>query len=148
MDDVAPFDYLSLLSSGIICVLFSIGYVLILYIFSPSNQRFNRNQSNVILRRFLAVVFLCFVIYIVLKNLSNANVNIHHWLGFRTNICSIWKLIFCPILLTCLLYTGPIVQWIIFREWQDLSFKWTLNEKAVFLRNYLVAPFSEGKTNE
>lgn len=142
-NDVAPFDYLSLVSSGIICVLFSIGYILILYIFSPSNQRFNRNQSNVILRRFVAISILCLLIYLFLKNHSNTNININDWLGFRTNICSIWKLIFYPMLLTCLLFTGPILQWIVFREWEDLSFNFSFNEKMIFLRNYLVAPFTE-----
>lgn len=152
MDDVSPFDYLSFISSVIICLTFSIVYVLGLYILSPSSRRYERNHSNVISRRFLAVTIVCLLIYLFLKHLCNSNININTWLGFRTNIFSIWKLIFYPIILTLMLYLGPIIQWIDLFDWRYYKYNWkyhfscqNTNEKLIFIRNYFVAPFTEGK---
>jgi hypothetical protein len=152
MDDVSPFDYLSSSSTIIVCLTFSIIYVLGLYLLSPSSRRFERNHPHVITRRFLAVFIVCSLIYLYLKHTSNPNININTWLGFRTNIFSIWKLIFYPILLTLMLYLGPIIQWIDLFDWKYYRHSWKYhfvgqrtNEKLIFIRNYLVAPFTEGK---
>lgn len=150
MDEISPFDYLSRFSSISICLTFSIVYVLGLYIFSPSTHRYERNHSHVIRRRFLAVGIVCSLIYLFLKYKSNSNLNILIWLGFRTNFESIWKLIFYPILLTLMLYFGPIIQWIDLFDWRYYKYNWkhhfswhNTNEQLIFFRNYLVAPFTE-----
>ena len=149
MDDVSPLGYLSFTSTIIICLTFSIVYVLGLYILSPSSHRYERNRSNVICRRILAVFIVCLLIYFSLKYMSNPNTNINTWLGFRTNITSIWTLLFYPILLTLILYLGPIIQWI---DSSDFLYNWkcclpyyNTNEQLIFIRNYIVAPFTEGK---
>jgi hypothetical protein len=152
MDDVSPFDYLSFISTIIICLTFSIVYVIGLYLLSPSSRRYERNHPNVISRRFFAVFIVCSLIYLFLIHICNPNININTWLGFRTNILSIWKLIFYPIILTLMLYLGPIIQWTDLFDWEYYRYDWRYyfscqnrNEKLIFLRNYLVAPFTEGK---
>jgi hypothetical protein len=159
MDDVSPFDYLSFISTIIICLTFSIAYVLGLYLLSPSSHRYQRNHSNVISRRFYSVFIVCSLIYLFLKHTCNTNIDINTWLGFRTNISSIWKLIFYPIMLTLMLYLGPIIQWIDLFDWKYYKYNWKYqkynwkfffscqnrNEQLIFIRNYLVAPFTEGK---
>ena len=152
MDDLAPFSYLSSVSSIFICFIFSLIYVFGLYLLSPPSHRYDRNHPNVIRRRFLAVLIVCSSIYLLLKRSCNPTTNIHLWLGFRTDVASLWTLIFFPIGLTLLLYIGPILQWISLLDWQNyryyyffLSFTdWDDHEKLMFLRNYLVAPFTEG----
>jgi hypothetical protein len=155
MDDVSPFDYLSFISSIIICLTFSIVYVLGLYILSPSTRRYERNHSHVISRRFIAVLIVCSLIYLFLKHICNPNININKWLGFRTDILSVWILFFYPILLTLMLYIGPIVQWMGLFDWRYYRYNWryylsyrNTNEKLIFIRNYLVAPFTEGEYKE
>ena len=152
MDEESPFDYLSFLSTIIICLTFSIAYVLGLYLLSPSSRRYERNHPNVIKRRFCAVFLVCSLIYLFLRQTCNPHVNINIWLGFRRSIYSIWKLIFYPIFLTLMLYFGPIIQWIDLFDWRYYKYNWryhflhyTTSEKLIFLRNYLVAPFTEGK---
>lgn len=152
MDDVSPFDYLSFIPTIVICLAFSIVYVVGLYILSPSSRRYERNHPNVISRRFFAVFLVCSFIYLFLKNKCNQSININSWLGFRTNISSIWILIFNPILLTLLLYLGPIIQWIDLFDWRYYRYNWRYclpchsnHEQLIFIRNYLVAPFTEGK---
>jgi hypothetical protein len=152
MDDVSPFDYLSFISTIIICLTFSIVYVIGLYLLSPSSRRYERNHPNVISRRFLAVFIVCSLIYLFLKHTCNPNININTWLGFRTNISSIWKLSFYPIILTLMLYLGPIIQWVDLFDWRYYKYNWkyclafrNTNEQLIFIRNYLVAPFTEGK---
>jgi hypothetical protein len=151
MDGVLPFDYLSFFSTIIICLTFSIVYVVGLYLLSPSSRRYERNHPNVISRRFFAVFIVCSLIYLFLKQICNPNININTWLGFRTDIFSIWKLIFYPILLTLMLYFGPIIQWIDLFDWRCYRYNWrdhfafhNRNEQLIFIRNYLVAPFTEG----
>ncbi|CAF0724828.1 unnamed protein product [Rotaria sp. Silwood1] len=150
MDDVSPFDYLSFISTIIICITFSIAYVLGLYILSPSSRRYERNHPHVIRRRFFAVFIVCSLIYLFLKHTCNPNINIHTWLGFRTNISSIWILFFYPTILTLMLYLGPIIQWIDLFDWRYYIYNWnrfllchTANEQLIFIRNYFVAPFTE-----
>jgi hypothetical protein len=152
MDDVSPFDYLSFISAIIICFTFSIVYVLGLYLLSPSSRRYERNHPHVITRRFCAVFIVCSLIYLFLLHTSNPNINVNPWLGFRMNISSTWKLIFYPIFLTLMLYFGPIIQWIDLFDWKYYKRNWryhwlcrNTNERLIFLRNYLVAPFTEGK---
>ena len=151
-EEISPFDYLSFFSSIVICLTFSIVYVLGLYLLSPSSHRYQRNHSNVICRRFFAVTIVCSLIYLFLNYQCHSNFNINIWLGFRLNLSSIWKLIFYPILLTLMLYFGPIIQWIDLFEWRYYKYNWkyhfscqNTNEKLIFIRNYLVAPFTEGK---
>ncbi|CAF0857512.1 unnamed protein product [Adineta ricciae] len=150
MDNALPFDYLSSFSTITICLTFSIAYVLGLYILSPSSRRYERNHSHVICRRFLAVFVVCLLIYLFLKHTCNPNININFWLGFRTNIPSIWKLVLYPILLTLMLYLGPIIQWVDLFDWRYYRYNWkyhflcrSTNEQLIFTRNYLVAPFTE-----
>jgi hypothetical protein len=155
MDDAAPFDYLTWTSSISICLAFSIVYVLGLYILSPSTQRYERNHPNVIRRRFLAVILVCSIIYLYLKHTCNPRVNIHQWLGFRFDFVSLWTLLIYPILLTLMLYMGPIIQWLILCDWRYYRYNWKYlqllyrrtNEQLIFIRNYLIAPFTEGKSN-
>ncbi|CAF1296802.1 unnamed protein product [Rotaria magnacalcarata] len=150
MDDVSPFDYLSFISTIIICLTFSVVYVLGLYVLSPSLHRYQRNHPNVICRRFVAVLIVCSLVYLFLKHTSNSNININTWLGFRRNIASKWILFFYPTLLTLLLYLGPIIQWIDLFDWRYYSHNWNhilpfqdTHEQLIFIRNYLVAPFTE-----
>lgn len=152
MDLPSPFDYLSFPSTIIICLTFSITYVLGLYLLSPSARRYERNHPHVILRRFCAVCLVCLLIYLFLRATCQTNVNINTWLGFRTDVSSAWKLIFYPILLTLMLYLGPIIQWIDLSDWRYHRRNWwyhftcqNRNEQLIFIRNYLVAPFTEGK---
>ncbi|CAF0965255.1 unnamed protein product [Adineta steineri] len=150
MEGVSPFDYLSFISTISICLTFSIVYVLGLYILSPSSRRYERNHPNVIRRRFISVFIVCSLIYLFLKHTCNPNININAWLGFRTNISSIWKLFCYPILLTLMLYLGPIIQWVDLFDWRYYKYNWKYhflcrnqNERLIFIRNYLVAPFTE-----
>jgi succinate dehydrogenase hydrophobic anchor subunit len=152
MDDISPFDHLSVFSSVSICLTFSVAYVLALYVLSPSKQRYERNHSNVICRRLLAVFIICSLIYLFLIHTCNPNIDINLWLGFRTNISSVWTLFFFPCLLTLMLYTGPIVQWLVLSDWRYSKAHWnyylshwSINERLIFIRNYLAAPFTEGK---
>jgi hypothetical protein len=73
-------------------------------------------------------------------------------LGFRTNIASIWTLLFYPVLLTLILFLGPIVQCLSLFDWKYLECHvrymrstWTTNEQLIVLRNYIIAPLSEGR---
>ena len=151
MDEPAPFDHLSWLASVSMCFTFSIVYVLALYLLSPSNQRYERNHPTVIRRRFLAVAIVCSLTYLFLKLTSNPRVHLETWLGFRWNISSIWTLVGCPVLLTSMLYLGPLVQWLYSFNWRFyrahvnyvLSAENT-HERLIFARNYFVAPFTEG----
>ena len=156
MDEVAPFDYLSFISSISICLTFSIVYVLGLYLLSPSTQRYERNHANVIRRRFLAVIIVCSLIYLFLQHTCHPTVNIHSWLGFRTDIFSVWTLFCYPIVLTLMLYMGPIIQWLVQCDWRYYRYNWkywhlsyrSTHEQLVFIRNYLVAPFTEGSSKD
>lgn len=152
MDDISPFGYLSFISTIVICLTFSIVYVSGLYILSPSSRRYERNHPHVICRRFFAVFIVCSLVYLFLKFTCNPMVNINAWLGFRTTVPSIWTLVLYPILLTLLLYLGPIIQWIDLCDWRYYRHNWrfiltchSTNENLIFIRNYLVAPFTEGK---
>ena len=151
MDHVPPFDHLSLTISLVICFIFSIIYILALYLLSPSTQRYDRNLSPVIYRRFIAVFIVCSIVYVFLILTSQSNSNVNVWLGFRTDIASICSLIFYPLLLTLVLFLGPIVQGIFHFDWRYYQLygihnwsTWSDNAKLIFIRNYFVAPFTEG----
>lgn len=154
MDEPFPFDYLSYLSRIIICLIFSIVYVLGLYLLSPSSRRYERNHPHVIFRRFCAVFLVCGLIYLFLRTIAQSNEHINACLGFRTDVSSTWRLIFYPILLILMLYFGPIIQWIDLFDWRYFKYNWKYhficrnrNEQMIFIRNYLVAPFTEGKSH-
>ena len=152
MDEPFPFDYLSYSSTIIISLTFSIVYVLGLYLLSPSSRRYERNHPHVIFRRFCAVFLVCALIYLFLRSTAQSTGNLNACLGFRTDVASIWKLFVYPIFLTLMLYFGPIIQWIDLFDWRYYRFNWRYhftcrnrNEQLIFIRNYLVAPFTEGK---
>lgn len=155
MDNVSlqsPFGHLSLSICTLICFVFSTVYVLALYLLSPSNHRYDRNHPTVILSRFLAVFIVCSSIYLFFLLFSQKDSDIHVWLGFRSNIPSIFSLVFVPSLLTLLLFLGPIVQGTLTFDWRYYELHgihnwstWSYNAKLIFLRNYLVAPFTEGQ---
>ena len=154
MDDASPFDYLSLYSCVSICLTFSIAYILALYLLSPSTHRYERNHSKVIYRRCLAVTIVCSLIYLFLKHSCNPNVDLNAWLGLRTDVSSVWTLLAYPTLLLFMLYLGPILQWLVLFDWKyyqaHLRYhcsSWNTNERLIFLRNYLVAPLTEGKAD-
>jgi len=135
-----------------ICFIFAIIYVLGLYVLSPSTYRYDRNHPHVIRRRIFSVFIVCSLIYIFLYKTSNTKTNINEWLGFRKlkTISSIWTLILYPIILTLMLYFGPLVQWIDIFHWKYYRKYWKNylpyfdgNDRHIFIRNYLVAPFTE-----
>ena len=147
-----PFDYLSFPVSILICFLFSTTYVVALYLLSPSNQRFDRNHPTVIWRRFTAVFCVCSIVYVFLLFFAEKDSNVNVWLGFRTDVASVWSLFFYPVLLTLLLFLGPVVQGLVFfdRRYYQLHgiqnwSNWSSDAKLIFARNYLVAPFTEGQ---
>lgn len=152
MDEPAPFDHISSISSISTCFTFSVAYVLALYLLSPSNQRYERNHPKVIRRRFLAVAIVCSLTYLFLRNVSNTHANVNPWLGFRSDIPSIWAMVGCPILLTLMLYLGYVAQWLFSFDRRSyrahlryLLAPANIHERLIFARNYLVAPFTEGR---
>ena len=94
MDDVAPFDYLSFASSIIICLTFAVVYVLGLYILSPSSHRYQRNHSNVISRRLIAVFIVCSLIYLFLKHTCNPNIKYKYMVRFSNKYFINMEIIF------------------------------------------------------
>lgn len=115
------YENISLAKSIIICFLMASFYVISLYLWSKQN-RYNRNDPSVIKRRFISVIITCFVCFIAIYLIADKrdplgapNRNSHcinEWVGFRFDFTLI-KSSLTSILLTAVLFGGPLIQYFI-----------------------------------
>jgi prenyl protein peptidase len=114
------FKHLNIYQSLLACLFMSLFYVISLYLWSKKN-RFNRNDASVIKRRFISVVLTCFIslsfIYMISSqqhNYTTTNRHLNEIIGFEFKSVFIFlKAIILPLILTAILFTGPIVQTVI-----------------------------------
>jgi len=176
LNEKLNFEHLTKQTSLFSCLLFASIYVLSLYLWSNKN-RYNRSDPSVIKRRFISVFITCFICLILVYNLSNNSENINssftlfEWIGIKFDLFNLCKATFIGILLTCILFAGPLVQYLIsslylnfkFNEYDNnyyhhhhhhqttrySTIKRLINQFIIelkdltFWRNYIVSPFTE-----
>jgi prenyl protein peptidase len=106
------FEHLSLLFSIFVCLFMASFYVISLYLWSHQN-RFNRNDPQIIKRRFISVILTSLLSVFLVNQLSNQNIDrpdLLEWIGFRFDMVNLFKSILFTLFLTLLLFLGPIVQ--------------------------------------
>lgn len=112
--DKVSFKYLSTPWSMLACFLMGAFYVLSLYVWS-NQYRFNRNASSVIIRRFISVILTCIVSYIFIGFISerdNTGQPLFKWVGLRVDLYVLAS-VSLSLILTTILFAGPIVQYLI-----------------------------------
>jgi len=158
------FKHLTLFTSVFSCLLFALIYVLSLYLWSNKN-RYNRSEPSVIKRRFISVLITCVIsfiyIYLIALQSDQNSFSIWEWIGFKFDL-NLIKSSIASILLTVILFSGPLVQYITSSYFLNLRFKdYEQNETnklnltnfkkrlrqdftdLTFWRNYIVSPFTE-----
>lgn len=100
------------------CFLMTLFYVASLYFWNKKNW-FDRNDPAVLKRRFISVFITCivctvFIYFISQSPGSNSHANDFHylndWLGFKAELGTTMKAFAVGILLTLILFSGPLVQ--------------------------------------
>lgn len=143
------FSHLNTTLSSILCFLMSFLYVSSLYFWSAKN-RFNRNSPSVIKRRFFSVFTTCIastlLLYVISKGASLNSIVYLLNFGFSTNQSPLQALILLikstiPLLLTMILFSGPLVQ--LFFEKDSLIFSSLPTFNIIFWRNYIIGPLTE-----
>ena len=135
--------------SILLCLVMSCTYVFSLYLWN-NKYRYNRNEKSVILRRFLSVTLACLLsvalLYYVSTTATTTDDNdgsighkLHVWIGFRFDLTLLLSTINC-LILTISLFIGPILQWYLLK---DNYYQRPFTFDIIFLRNYIVGPFSE-----
>lgn len=116
------FTNVSLAQGVLICLFLGSFYVISLYLWSKQN-RFSRNDPSVIKRRFLSVLISCFISLIIVYTVANKpsaqsiyeyenSFPICEWLGLNMSR-SMLTASATSLLLTMVLFAGPIVQWLV-----------------------------------
>jgi len=127
------------------CFLLASTYVGSLYIWNSSNDR---NHPKTVKQRFISAFCMLFIsplfVYFTLGlfETESSDYLIHH-LGLRFD--GLLAAFIIPLLLTAILFLGPITPSIMDRSWTITSFSyWTENLRDIlWLRNTIVAPVSE-----
>ncbi len=157
------FSHFGLTTSILACIAMAAFYVLSLYFWSKQN-RFNRNEPSVIRRRFLSVTLtciLCFTALLAAAEKHDSGHLIHHWLGLRFSPGACLS----AALATCILFSGPIVQYMVCEYLYRLRFQAYDSDTTptgvksrlsnlfthasahlkdlCFWRNYIISPFTE-----
>lgn len=110
------FEHLNAAKSLSACFIMALFYVVSLYIWSKKN-RFNRDEPQVLIRRFISVLFSCvcsLILVYCLSQYSNSDSNnightINEWVGFKFDVTAI-KALLLGSCLTIILFIGPLVQ--------------------------------------
>uniref|UniRef100_A0A6B2LES3 intramembrane prenyl-peptidase Rce1 n=1 Tax=Arcella intermedia TaxID=1963864 RepID=A0A6B2LES3_9EUKA len=117
-----------------ICTGYSLMFVLSLYVWEASRQRYGRDNPLVIKQRFFSVFCVCLVSFII-----NYFLGFHpKQLGISLDISGVHAA-FTGLLVTLILFFGPLVQ--LGLHWHEESIP-DLRDLAV-LRNLVVGPFAE-----
>lgn len=110
------YEHLNFTTSVLACLLMASFYVISLYLWSKQN-RYNRNDPSVIKRRFVSVlitsILSVMLIYLMAQTAdkhTTLNSSIYMWIGFRFDLYNLVTSIFVSILLTVILFSGPLVQ--------------------------------------
>lgn len=173
------FSGIGLSKSILICFFMASFYVISLYLWSKQN-RFNRDESSVIKRRFISVAItslICFVLLFVIANKPDKSelyayensFTINKWIGFKID-STLPKACTVSLLATMVLFSGPLLQYIISdfflaksfkpyefdRKYKNPTLKWITSKYEVvkrwarinlpdlcFWRNYVISPFTE-----
>lgn len=129
-----------------VCTLLGVAYVASLYIWKNKDSR---NHPSTIKRRFLSVLLMaflspCFVLFATQPESFRNEPPLAFLLGFRLE--GLFSALLLPLALTAVLFAGPIVLAHldgIHSHYLKLCY-WTNNlGNLLWLRNHLVAPFSE-----
>lgn len=115
LNEKINFENLNFFTSSLSCLLMATFYVLSLYLWSKQN-RFNRNDPSVIKRRFLSVFLSSLLSLIFIYFISQSkketfiSFTLLEWIGFRFELYSLFKSIVYTLLLSIILFSGPIAQ--------------------------------------
>eukprot|EP01113_Clastostelium_recurvatum_P039198 TRINITY_DN5963_c0_g1_i1.p1 TRINITY_DN5963_c0_g1~~TRINITY_DN5963_c0_g1_i1.p1 ORF type:complete len:299 (+),score=34.02 TRINITY_DN5963_c0_g1_i1:12-908(+) len=113
----------------------------------PSKFALHRDHPTVIKRRFMSVTVSCIVAITLLWLLSSnddvkyANYPFWQWLGVHTQ--HQFLALSLPLLLTMVLFLGPLVMWAIDIMEEGLDFIPSRDMDLVFVRNIIVGPITE-----
>lgn len=111
------FENIPTLKSILACFLMTTVYVGSLYLWRQEN-RYKRNDPDVIKRRFVSVGLSCVFSLILLSFLGESSSQTEYflaeWIGFRFNSpLNMLKSSFVALFLTMVLFLGPLVQYLI-----------------------------------
>lgn len=128
-----------------ISFLLLITYVSSLYIWKSP---FNRDHPDVIKKRFVSVIFMIFLspcfLYIGMSKDVLLKTSLFHLLGFKSE--GLIQSIFIPLFLTMILFLGPLSLQIYDGRYKlntELQDWFSRFKDLLWIRNFLVAPFSE-----
>jgi hypothetical protein len=132
------YEHLSCRASILSCLFMSSFYVVSLYLWSKQN-RYNRNSTPVIKRRFISVFITCILslllIYAIAQDESVSSKReyskyISEWIGFKFD-SYLFVSILNPLLLTIILFIGPLVQHLLSNYLYSEEYKMVLYEKYI-----------------
>ncbi|XP_060522718.1 CAAX prenyl protease 2 isoform X2 [Cylas formicarius] len=130
-----------------LCLLLSVVYLASLHVW---NSPFSRDHPTTIKKRFVSVFFMLFVapcfLYIGLDKNTLQKVSFLEVLGVKSK--GLWQALIVPLLLTVVLFLGPISMEVSNSLGKLYAGKregaWHANfTNLIWIRNHLVAPFSE-----
>lgn len=124
------FEYLSTPLSILVCLFMASFYVISLYLWSHQN-RYNRNDPSVIKRRFISVTITSILSFLIVYMLADNRIGevkktgsfIHEWIGFRIDLKNLVLSISFSMILTVILFLGPLVQHFVSNYLFSLSMK-------------------------
>ncbi|KAL1514227.1 hypothetical protein ABEB36_003516 [Hypothenemus hampei] len=134
-----------------ICFLLSVTYLASLYIWNSPfrmDHPYSRDHPSTIKKRFISVFFMLFVapcfLYLGLDKTILREVSFLEILGLKSN--GLIQAIFMPLFLTMILFLGPISMELysgLSKLYTEESY-WLSNlTNLIWIRNHIVAPFSE-----
>ncbi|CAG9766348.1 unnamed protein product [Ceutorhynchus assimilis] len=133
-----------LISVGI-CFLLSVTYLASLHIW---NSPYNRDHPSTIKKRFTSVFFMLFIapcfLYAGLNKSILEEASLLEILGLRTK--GLLQAIFMPLFLTMILFLGPISMELysgLYKLYTEESYWYRNLTNLIWIRNHIVAPFSE-----
>ncbi|KAJ3638243.1 hypothetical protein MTP99_001640 [Tenebrio molitor] len=132
------------LSMGL-CLLLSVAYVASLHVWKSPH---NRDHPSTIKKRFISVFFMLFIspcfLYVGMNSKTLEKISLFEVLGLKTK--GLCQAVVMPLFLTMILFLGPIAMKVhsgILKLYVEPMY-WMNNFKnLIWLRNHLVAPFSE-----
>ncbi|XP_046631098.1 CAAX prenyl protease 2-like [Daphnia pulicaria] len=139
-------DETCFMTANLSCFFLASVYVGSLYIWK-SNE--DRNHPKTVIRRFISAFCMLFVapviVYVTLKYMKpQESIDLLTLLGLRWN--GLLLAIFVPVILTSVLFLGPITSSFFDGSWKDLFSAecWKNNlHDILWIRNQIVAPISE-----
>lgn len=118
LQQVINFEHMDAGRSLSLCFLMAFFYVSSLYLWSHK-KRYDRNEPAVLKRRFISVFIACFVCVIFVYSLAQVPATsdkshktshcLYEWIGLKLDLSAL-KAFWLGILLTAVLFAGPMVQ--------------------------------------